>query len=82
MRRNLALVVGVLLVFEARAPAAPPAADTADDEAALKAATLSWLEVCKPVTSRRSSRSAYGRRGPDASACTGRNRTTAAHART
>ena len=35
----------IVLVLSACAPAAPPSVDTAADEAALKAATLTWLEA-------------------------------------
>ena len=46
--KPLVLAVGIVLALSACAPAAPPAApptvDTAGDEAALKAATLTWLE--------------------------------------
>ena len=43
--KPLVLAVGIVLALSACAPAAPPAVDTADDEAALKAATLTWLEA-------------------------------------
>jgi uncharacterized protein (TIGR02246 family) len=43
--KSLMLAVGTVLALSACAPAAPPAADTADDEAALKAATRTWLEA-------------------------------------
>jgi ketosteroid isomerase-like protein len=40
-----ALAVGTLFALTACAPAAPPAVDASVDEAALKAATVSWLEA-------------------------------------
>jgi uncharacterized protein (TIGR02246 family) len=43
--KPLMLAVGTLFVLSACAPAAPPAVDTAGDEAALKAATRTWLEA-------------------------------------
>ena len=43
--RHLALVVGTVIALSGCAPAAPPTADTAADEAALKAATSTWLEA-------------------------------------
>jgi uncharacterized protein (TIGR02246 family) len=43
--KSLMLAVGTVLALSACAPAAPPAVDTADDEAALKAATRTWLEA-------------------------------------
>jgi ketosteroid isomerase-like protein len=43
--KSLMLAVGTMLALSACAPAAPPAVDTADDEAALKAATRTWLEA-------------------------------------
>ena len=43
--RYLVLLVGAVLTFTACAPAAPPAVDTAADEAALKAVTAAWLEA-------------------------------------
>ena len=42
---RLVLTVGTVVALNACAPAAPPATDTAADEAALKAATLTWLEA-------------------------------------
>jgi uncharacterized protein (TIGR02246 family) len=42
---SLLLVVGALMALSACAPAAPAAADTAADEAALKATTVAWLEA-------------------------------------
>ena len=41
----LVLAVGTVLTFGGCAPTAPPAVDTAADEAALKAATRTWLEA-------------------------------------
>ena len=41
----LVLAVGTVLTFGGCAPAAPPAVDTAADEAALKATTRTWLEA-------------------------------------
>jgi hypothetical protein len=41
----LVLAVGTVLTLGACTPAAPRAVDTADDEAALKAATRTWLEA-------------------------------------
>jgi uncharacterized protein (TIGR02246 family) len=41
--KSLMLAVGTVLALDACAPAAPPAVDTANDEAALKAATHTWL---------------------------------------
>jgi uncharacterized protein (TIGR02246 family) len=43
--KSLMLAVGTVLALNACAPAAPPAVDTAGDEAALKAATRTWLEA-------------------------------------
>ena len=43
--KPLVIAIGIVLALGACAPAAPPAVDTADDEAALKAATLTWLEA-------------------------------------
>jgi len=43
--KSLMLAVGTVLALSACAPAAPPAVDTANDEAALKAATRTWLEA-------------------------------------
>lgn len=42
--KPLVLAVGTAIALSACGLAAPPAADTAADEAALKAATLTWLE--------------------------------------
>ena len=42
--KPLALIVGMMLALNACAPAAPAIADTAADEAALKAATVTWLD--------------------------------------
>lgn len=42
--RHLALVLGTLLTLSACAPAAPPPADTAADETALRATTKVWLD--------------------------------------
>jgi uncharacterized protein (TIGR02246 family) len=42
---RLVLAIGAVLALNACAPTAPPAADTTADEAALKAATLTWLEA-------------------------------------
>ena len=42
--KSLGLAVGTLFALSACAPGAPPAADTAGDEAALKAATVTWIE--------------------------------------
>jgi uncharacterized protein (TIGR02246 family) len=39
------LAVGTALALSACAPSAPPATDTAADEAAIKAATRTWLEA-------------------------------------
>ena len=41
----LALVIGTVIALSACAPAAPPPADTAAEEAALKAITAAWLEA-------------------------------------
>ena len=43
--KPLVLAVGTMLALAGCAPAAPPAVDTADDQAALKAATRTWLEA-------------------------------------
>jgi uncharacterized protein (TIGR02246 family) len=43
--KSLMLAVGTVLALSACAPAAPPAVDTTADEAALKAATRTWLEA-------------------------------------
>jgi ketosteroid isomerase-like protein len=46
--KPVVVAVGVVLALSACAPAAPPppaAADTSADEAALKAATLTWMEA-------------------------------------
>ena len=43
--KPLVLAVGTVLTLGGCAPAAPPAVDTADDEAALKVATRTWLEA-------------------------------------
>ena len=43
--RSLALFVGTVIALSACAPASSPAVDTTADEAALKAATLTWLEA-------------------------------------
>jgi ketosteroid isomerase-like protein len=43
--KPLLLAVGTASVLSACAPAAPPAVDTTADVAALKAATVSWLEA-------------------------------------
>jgi uncharacterized protein (TIGR02246 family) len=43
--RRLALALGTVVVLNACAPAAPPAVDTAADEAALKAITAAWLDA-------------------------------------
>jgi uncharacterized protein (TIGR02246 family) len=43
--KPLALAVGIVLTLSACAPDASPAVDSAADEAALKAATLTWLEA-------------------------------------
>ena len=43
--RQVALVVGAVVVMSACAPAAPPAVDTAAEEAALNAVTAAWLEA-------------------------------------
>jgi uncharacterized protein (TIGR02246 family) len=43
--KTLVLACGVVLALSGCAPAAPPAIDTAADEAALKAATRTWLEA-------------------------------------
>ena len=43
--KPLVLAVGTVLTLGGCVPAAPPAVDTADDEAALKAATRTWLEA-------------------------------------
>lgn len=43
--RPLALVAGTVIVLNACAAAAPAPADTAADEAALQAATVTWLEA-------------------------------------
>jgi uncharacterized protein (TIGR02246 family) len=47
MRRltPLVLVVGTGLALSACGPATPPAVDTAGDEAALKAATVTWIDA-------------------------------------
>ena len=48
MPKPLVLSIGIVLALSACTPAAPPAppvVDTAADEAALKAATLTWLEA-------------------------------------
>jgi uncharacterized protein (TIGR02246 family) len=42
---SLVIVVGALMALSACAPAAPAAGDTAADEAALKATTVTWLEA-------------------------------------
>jgi uncharacterized protein (TIGR02246 family) len=39
------VAIGIMLAHSACAPAAPPSVDTAADEAALKATTLTWLEA-------------------------------------
>lgn len=43
--KPLVLAVGTVLALSACAPGAPPVVDTAADEAALKAATATWLEA-------------------------------------
>lgn len=43
--KHLTLIVGTVISLSACAPAGPPAADTAADEAALKATTVTWLEA-------------------------------------
>ena len=43
--KALMLAAGIMLALGACAPGAPPAVDTAADESALKAATLTWLEA-------------------------------------
>ena len=43
--KTLVFAVGIVLALSACAQTAPPAVDTAADEAALKAATLTWLEA-------------------------------------
>ena len=43
--RQVALVVGAVVVMSACAPAAPAPVDTAAEEAALKAVTAAWLEA-------------------------------------
>jgi len=43
--KSLILAVGTVLTLSACAPAAPPAVDTAGEEAAVKAATRTWLEA-------------------------------------
>jgi ketosteroid isomerase-like protein len=45
MLKPLMLAVGTAVALSACAPAAPPPVNTAADEAALKAATVSWLEA-------------------------------------
>ena len=45
MLKPLVLAVGTVLALSACAPGAPPAVDTAADEAALKAATVTWIEA-------------------------------------
>ena len=42
--KPLTLIVGMMLALNACAPGAPAMADTAADEAALKAATVTWLD--------------------------------------
>ena len=42
---KILVAVGIVLALSACAPAAPPSVDTAADEAALKATTLTWLEA-------------------------------------
>ena len=43
--RHLALIIGTATALSACAPAAPPSADTAAEEAALKAITAAWLDA-------------------------------------
>jgi len=43
--KSLILALGTVLALSACAPAAPPAVDTAGEEAAVKAATRTWLEA-------------------------------------
>jgi len=43
--KQLVLAAGALLTLSGCAPAAAPSVDTAGDEAALKAATVTWLEA-------------------------------------
>jgi uncharacterized protein (TIGR02246 family) len=43
--KTLVLAVGTVLALSACAPGAPPVVDTAADEAALKAATVTWIEA-------------------------------------